>query len=285
MSAGLTEGNATDTQTGSAGALNADVIASVDVNDYQSCNLQVTGTFVATLKVQGSNDNSNFFDAVILDASNPFTPPTNTITAPGIFYSPTPYRYFRLRITTYTSGTATGLAFFQRMPSGDLGARVATLRGATDGTRIGNTGDQLKVAASLSSGQLVPTITNKIRMRLNTSNVTVVAVYTSLFNRSGTGLFFGFQTAFNSSNVRIKLTIDGGVVFENTLAEFQNFEINDTSTTRVQMGGFLTTVGNVLDFSSRYAIPYSSSVDISVQRSDGSNHVNNNWIVFLTEDT
>lgn len=148
-----------------------------------------------------------------------------------------------------------------------------------------NSSGRLLVDANLTSGQLVPTITNKLRLRLNTSTVTVVAAYTSLFSRSGTGLFFGFQTAFNSSNVRVKLTIDDGIVFENTLAEFQNFQINDTSTTRVQMGGFLTTVGNVLDFSSRYAIPYSSSIDISVQRSDGSNHNNLNWLVILTEDT
>jgi len=139
--------------------------------------------------------------------------------------------------------------------------------------------------ANLSSGQLVPTITNKLRFRLNTSNTAVVAAYTTLFSRSGTGLFFGFQTAFNSSNVRIKLTIDGGIVFEDTLANFQAFQINDTSTTRVQMGGFLTTVGNTFDFSSRFAIPYASTIDISVQRSDGSNHNNTNWLVILTEDT
>lgn len=166
-----------------------------------------------------------------------------------------------------------------RDPASGTGVTTTTGSGSTAGKQL------LDVQANLTSGQLVPTITNKLRMRLNTSNTTVVSAYTSLFNRSGTGLFFGFQLGFNNANVRIKLTVDGGIVFENTLAEFQNFQFNDTTTTRTQMGGFITTIGNTFDFSTRYAIPYSSSIDISVQRSDGSNHTNNNWIVFLTEDT
>lgn len=144
---------------------------------------------------------------------------------------------------------------------------------------------RLLVAAALSSGQLVPTITNKLRIRTNISNVTVPAAYTTLFSRTGTGLFFGFQAAFNSANVRLKLTIDAGIVFELVLDDIKQFHFNDTGDTRMQLGGFLTTNGNAIDFSSKFAIPYGTSVSIDVQRSDASNHTNSNWIVFLTEDT
>lgn len=158
------------------------------------------------------------------------------------------------------------------------------LKGGTDGTLIGNTGDRIKVDSQLS-GTIVPTISNKFRVHTNTSVISVVSAYTSLYSRSGTGLFFGFQADFNSANVTVKLTIDSGIVFEVTVADIKLFQFNDTSAGRCQMGGFFTTIGNTLDFSSRFAIPYTASVDLSVKRSDATNHSNNNWIVLLTEDT
>lgn len=154
----------------------------------------------------------------------------------------------------------------------------------SSGVEIGVVANPLVTNANLSSGQLVPTITNKFRIRLNTTNVTVPAAYTTLFSRSGEGLFFGFQATFNSANVDVKLTIDGGIVFELNVNDVKQFQFNDTSTTRMQMGGFLATVGNTLDFSLKFAIPYETSVNVEVKRSDGTNHTNNNWIMFLTED-
>lgn len=161
------------------------------------------------------------------------------------------------------------------------------LKGATDASLIGNVGDRLKVDANFTvlGGQLVPTITNKLRVRYSTTPAVIGAAYSTVYTRSGTGLFFGFQTDFNSANVSIRLTIDSGQIFELTQADIKLFQFNDTTTTRTQMGGFLTTIGNTLDFSSRYAIPYTSSVLIEVKRSDATNHQLNNYIVFLTEDT
>lgn len=124
MSAGLTEGNSTDFVSGSAGSLNANVIASQDINNYQAAYLQITDTFNATVRVQGSNDDTNFVDVLSTDISNPSAAPSLTITAPGMFYVPTAFRYFRLRITAYVSGTVSALVFFQVDISGDLGPRT-----------------------------------------------------------------------------------------------------------------------------------------------------------------
>lgn len=138
---------------------------------------------------------------------------------------------------------------------------------------------------SVLGGQLVPTITNKLRVEYSTSSSTVGSAYSTLYTRTGTGLFFGFQADFNSANVRLRLTIDSGVIFTITVADLKLFQFNDTTTTRTQMGGFWTTIGNTVDFSSRFAIPYSSSILIEMQRSDATNHTNNNYMVILTEDT
>jgi hypothetical protein len=148
---------------------------------------------------------------------------------------------------------------------------------------------RLLVDADLDSAQLVPTITNKFRINYNTSNVVLPGgspgSWVTLFTRSGTGLFFGFQAAFNNDAVDIRLTLDSGVVFLINLNSIRQFQFNDTTTTRTQMGGFLTTIGNVLDFSSKFAIPYESNVTIEARSASGGAKTNTNWVVFGTEDS
>jgi hypothetical protein len=145
--------------------------------------------------------------------------------------------------------------------------------------------DRLQTSANLDSGQLVPTITNKFRIRHAIGDVNLTAgSYTTVFTRSGTGLFFGFQIGYDHQDVLVRLTIDGGQVFEISLDDVREFQFNDTTTTRTQMGGFLTTIGNTFDFSSKFAIPYETSLLIETKTTSGT-HKMRNWIVFLTEDS
>lgn len=146
---------------------------------------------------------------------------------------------------------------------------------------------RLLVSSLLNQAQLVPTITNKLRINYGIANVSLpgAGTFVTLYTRSGTGLFFGFQASFNNSKVYIKLTIDGGQVFNFKLEDIGKFQFNDTTTTRVQMGGFLTTIGNTIDFSSRFAIPYTSGVLVEAASSDGVTRTNTNWMVIQTEDT
>lgn len=134
-------------------------------------------------------------------------------------------------------------------------------------------------------GALVPSISNKFRVRYSTTPAVVGSAYSTIYTRSGTGLFFGFQSEFNSANVRLRITVDSQQIFEGTVADLKLFQFNDTSTTRIQMGGFWTTIGNTIDFSLKYGMPYLTSVTIEMQRSDVTNHQMNQYIVFLTEDT
>lgn len=149
------------------------------------------------------------------------------------------------------------------------------------------TAGRLRVDADLKSGQLVPTITNKLRFRYAIADVTLpnTGVYQTIYSRSGTGLFFGTQLGFDNAKVAVRVTIDGGVVFDLSLDDVKKFEFNDTTDGRMQMGGFLTAVGNVFDFSSRFAIPYSTSILIEASSTDGSNHKLKQYMSIHTEDT
>lgn len=189
-----------------------------------------------------------------------------------------------------------GAVYNSTQPTVTTGQRVdlqATARGAlktnlqdSAGSEY-TTSNRFPVDANFTvlGGQLVPTITNKLRVRYSTTPATAGSAYSTIYTRTGTGLFFGFQADFNSANVRLRLTIDGGQIFEITMADIKLFQFNDTSTTRMQMGGFWATVGNTVDFSTKYAIPYTSSITIEMQRSDGTNHQMNQYMVLLTEDT
>ena len=159
------------------------------------------------------------------------------------------------------------------------GTEMVPVESTVDGDGKG----RLLVDATIDSGELVPTITNKFRIRSNVGDIDITTSYTSLFSYSGEGLFFGFQLSFNNSDIIIKLTIDAGIIFELSLDDIRQFQFNDTSTGRTQMGGFLTTIGNVLDFSSKFAIPFDVNFDISAKTTSGT-HKNSNYIVFLTED-
>src|SRR6267143_1654293 len=110
--------------TGSAAALNADLFPSTDVSGYQTASIQISGTWVGTITFQGCDDNSNFLPILATDASDAIEAPETTTTSNGLFYIPLTFRYLRIRMTAYTSGTANLNYTLDTLTSGDLGARV-----------------------------------------------------------------------------------------------------------------------------------------------------------------
>jgi hypothetical protein len=224
--------------------------------------LQITGTWVGNIVVEATN-------GTVWETLKPLKVDSalfvTSITSNGLYLiQSNGYVSTRIRSTAWTSGTAN------------------ILNKGSDHVSVAH------VQANLNSGQLVPTITNKLRIRTNTGvNVVLPATnaYQTLYTRTGTGLFFGFQAGFNNDKVNLRLTIDSGTVFTLSLDEIRTFQFNDTSTTRCQAGSFLTTIGNTLDFSSRFAIPYETSLLIEAASNNSIQHTCTTWMSIHTEDS
>lgn len=111
----------------SAGALNADLVPSVDVSGYRWASVQINGTWVGTFTFQASNDGVIWVDTNVtwpaLTVSNVLR---TTATFNSIYIFPIYARYIRVRMTAYTSGTATGTLLLSRtvMPAITSGAVV-----------------------------------------------------------------------------------------------------------------------------------------------------------------
>jgi hypothetical protein len=112
-----------------AGALNADLVPATDVSAYKWFSLHVTGTWSGTLTVQGSNDNINFTNAFIFSVA-PNGSFNANITSNGIYNGPINFRYLRVHMTAYTSGTANGVLELYTMSPG----LTPTLYALQDGT-------------------------------------------------------------------------------------------------------------------------------------------------------
>lgn len=165
-------------QTGlSAGSLNADLIASVDVSNYEEVALQVTGTFSGTLTTQFSNDNSTFVSYSSTTATGAGT--GNTITATGMYRITPMGRYMRVRMTAYTSGTATGVAeFYTLSTKPTLSAQYSVAQSGTWTVQPGNTANTTPWLVSQIS--TTPTLTN---VASSASNVTLLASNASAKSR------------------------------------------------------------------------------------------------------
>lgn len=103
--------------------------------------IQLTGTWSGTIVLEGSNDNTNF---KILDVMS-FTSKlfTASMTATDTYAGNTNgFQFYRVRSTAWTSGTAVLSVYGADAAS--IVFALSQLRGASDGTLIGNTGDRLK---------------------------------------------------------------------------------------------------------------------------------------------
>jgi hypothetical protein len=130
---------------GTAGALNVDAF-SIDVSAYRWASLQVSGTYVGTMTFQGSNDNSAWFNVSWANSNNVIANSgliQSTVVGSGattaLVHGGLHFRYFRVRMTAYTSGTATITAeFFQHSGYSLLGNQFVVGAAAEAGAATGN---------------------------------------------------------------------------------------------------------------------------------------------------
>jgi len=114
-----------------AGSLNADLVASVDVANYRWFCLQITGTWSGTLTFQGSNDGSTWGSLLAYQLNAP-TFLTSTVTANNIMHGALTTRFLRVRMTSYSSGTANGTLELYTVSPANLQFVNAQLAGGTN---------------------------------------------------------------------------------------------------------------------------------------------------------
>lgn len=90
-----------------ASTTNNDLFAATDVTAYRSFSLQLTGTWTGTIRVQGSNDNSNWV-SIGNYIPNGTNAQANDLTGVGLYVGQVSTRYVRVRITTGGTGTVAG---------------------------------------------------------------------------------------------------------------------------------------------------------------------------------
>tara|TARA_R110000744_G_scaffold327205_1_gene432903 strand:- start:68 stop:943 length:876 start_codon:yes stop_codon:yes gene_type:complete len=127
--------------TNNATALNEDVLPSLDAEEYKFISVQLVGTWVATVTFEGSNDNTTFYSIATTDPSANGTGQT-TATINRVVKVPVLTKYIRARVSAYTSGTISAVAYGHRdeNSSGLISTLGEVTLAAETTKKIGNVG-------------------------------------------------------------------------------------------------------------------------------------------------
>jgi hypothetical protein len=99
--------------TNNATALNEFVLPSLDAEEYKFISIQLVGIWVATVTFEGSNDNTTFYSIATTDPSANGTGQV-TATINRVVKVPVLTKYIRARVSAYTSGTISAVAYGHR---------------------------------------------------------------------------------------------------------------------------------------------------------------------------
>lgn len=162
----VTSAPSTETTGLTAGALNADLVPSTEVSLFKWFQIQILGTWSGTLAFQGSSDNSNWVGITAVNVGSTTAIVTAT-TVNGIYSGPLNFKYLRIRMTAYTSGTATGVLELNPLTSvlTVMGA-LATQNGTWNITNVSGTvslptGASTETTLAAASAKLPATLGQK----------------------------------------------------------------------------------------------------------------------------
>jgi hypothetical protein len=107
------------------------------------------------------------------------------------------------------------------------------IKGATDGTEIGNVGDRLKVDSVVTGGApgTVPTLTSDLRYDdMNVANggiardTTVGNTYVTAYEYTGSGLLLGYLITLEAASDEwsLKLSVDGNIIYELSTGDLES---------------------------------------------------------------
>jgi hypothetical protein len=107
----------TDWTTLSGSASTISDLVSADVGGYRWITVQISGTWNAQIQFQCSNDNTTWYEVNLRQVTTLITSaPTYSISSNGLWAGPVVARYFRVRMTSVISGSASATVFLSAAP-------------------------------------------------------------------------------------------------------------------------------------------------------------------------
>ena len=223
--------------------VNNDLFGSLDASNFKYISIQLTGTWVGTVKFQGSNDNGTFEDLVVQNTGVVLEPYVLSLSANGGVKVPVLFKFLRIRVTSYTSGIVEGTAFGYQDDANT--GQISTV-----GTININSGQTLDTVTNLQQlggqdvamgGGVVTTGTQRVTVAtdtpviLGTSTATIgnilIATDTTLTPLFIVGL--GGAVNVNSRSISAVSTTLRSVVFTNYTATPRHFKIYNTASVPV----------------------------------------------------
>lgn len=174
--------------TGSAGALNGTPIAATDVSAYRWMSIQITGTFVATYLPEWSNDNITWYGSSFLGVGTTGAAASTTGSAVNLVHFPIMGKYFRLRISAYTSGTVSAIAECYVFPGFMQTYEVSSIVRGGVGSAAADSGNPVKTGGKYNSTK--PTFTDGQRgdTQIEINGSATTALYGKVTNPGDTPL-------------------------------------------------------------------------------------------------
>ena len=178
--------------TATNSASSAAVLFTQDCNDYTHVALQFTGTFTATITYEVSNDNSTWLAFSLTSGTSTAAGPASTTTTTGLANGYVPWRYFRARVSAWTSGTVVCVSTFKNLGAPSVAQQNVNISqfnsgSVTSGMPIGSSAG----TNSLTATRVVAaTSTNLTALKASAgrlyyasfTNAAAYAVYVKMYN-------------------------------------------------------------------------------------------------------
>ena len=212
---------------------------SIDTTGYRSISLQIPSIGSMTVSFEGSNDNSSWTAVSAQHQTNVGYTPAQTTTLVGVYIIPCSTRYFRARVSSYSSGTVTWSYAMRAAPApGMLSAIVANnvpvnlfpLTYAGGGTSL------KRVAAAASTNATSVKASTGLLMSFTLTNTTASAKFFKLYDKATSptvGTDTPVATFSIQANGAVAFTDPYGVGFTNGIAFAITGAVGDSDTTAV----------------------------------------------------
>ncbi len=182
--------------SGTGAALNADPVPVTDVSGFSTAMLHLTGTWAGTFTPQCSNDNVNFVN-ILMQPVNTQTAMVGSTTSGGLFLAPLACKFFRGRLTAFTSGTLTANVEFSSLAPPFMNQQSVTVAGGVALTASSATIGVLGTGSAMSNDVGIQYRATSTGAALAVHTV-AAATTNAVLVKASAGRVLGFQ-AFNSS--------------------------------------------------------------------------------------